>query len=140
MQLRRIYTTGNYIPMTAEAKKIETEELIKLIQEQIEDRKGERLVILDLKGLSTVTDYFMITTGNSTPHLKAIAEQTEVNLRKMGHKTYRKAGDAQSEWFVLDYVHIVVHIMSAEMRETYDLESLWNDAPVLFKSEEPSFD
>jgi ribosome-associated protein len=127
--------------MTAEAKKkIKTEELLTLIQDQIEDRKGEHLVILDLRGLSTVTDYFVIATGNSTPHLKAIAEQTEVNLRKLGHKTYRKAGDAQSEWFVLDYVHIVVHVMSAEMRETYDLESLWSDAPVLFKSEAPSFE
>ena len=117
-------------------RNVSTESLLKEIQAEIEDRKGEQLVILDMRDLSTVTDFFVLATGNSTPHLRALAEQTEVNLKKAGHKVFRKAGDNNSGWYVLDYVDVVVHIMSAETREFYDLESLWSDAPVFFRGED----
>lgn len=111
---------------------VSTEALLELIKEQIEDRKGENLKILDMRGLSTITDYFVIVSGNSTPHLRALAEQTEINLKKQGQRIFRMAGDNESGWFVLDYVDVVVHIMSYEARETYDLEALWSDAPVVY--------
>jgi len=121
---------------TTGERNVSTEALLKEIQEQIEDRKGEQLVILDMRDLSTVTDFFVLTTGNSAPHLRALAEQTEINLKKAGHPVYRKAGDNRSDWYVLDYVDVVVHIMSAESREFYDLETLWSDAPVIYRGED----
>ena len=108
---------------------VSTEALLKEIQEQIEDRKGEQLVILDMRDLSTVTDFFVFATGNSTPHLRALAEQTEINLKKAGHPVYRKAGDNESGWYVLDYVDVVVHIMLPATRDFYDLERLWSGVP-----------
>ena len=81
-----------------------------------------------------MTDYFVIVSGNSSPHLRALAEQTEISLKQMGHHVFRRAGENESGWFVLDYVDIVLHIMSDEMRERYDLEELWSDAPVVYRS------
>ena len=97
--------------------KVSTEALLELIKEQLEDRKGEDLVILDMRELSSVTDYFVIVSGNSSPHLRAMAEQTENNLKKQSQKVFRMAGDNFSGWFVLDYVDVVVHIMSYDARK-----------------------
>jgi ribosome-associated protein len=105
-----------------------TEATLARLREEIEDRKGEDLKVLDLGGLSTITDFFIIVTANSTPHLKALAENTELNLKRDAMPVYRKAGSAASGWVILDYVDVVVHIMSDEMRRFYDLETLWSDA------------
>jgi ribosome-associated protein len=108
-----------------------TEATLARLKEEIEDRKGENVKILDLRGLSTITDYFILVTGNSSPHLRALADQTEINLKRDKMPVYRKAGSAESGWVILDYVDVVLHIMSEEARSFYDLESLWSDAPEL---------
>jgi ribosome-associated protein len=68
-------------------------------------------------------------SGNSTPHLRALAEECEISLKNDGMKCYRKSGSAESGWILLDFVDVVVHFMTEETREYYALEQLWNDAP-----------
>jgi len=79
--------------------------------------------------VSTLADYFFFVSGTSAPHLKAIADSLDIELKKKGQPVYRRSGDAESGWLLLDYVDVVVHIMTIEARAYYDLESLWSDAP-----------
>ena len=89
---------------------------------------GENVVILDVHGLSTITDYYVIVTGTSSPHLKALATEVEHALEAEGRPCYRRAGKPESHWIVADYLDFVVHILMPEARKYYALERLWNDA------------
>ena len=93
--------------------------------------KGEDVVILDVHGLSSVTDYYLIATGNSSPHLKALATEVENAMESAGRTCYRRAGKPESQWVVADYLDFVVHIFTSETRGHYALERLWNDARVV---------
>jgi ribosome-associated protein len=86
-------------------------------------------VVLDLREISTFTDFFVICSGTSEPHLKAIAGEIESRLRQ-DHKTRPTAVDGfpASQWIVLDYMQVVVHVFHREKREFYSLEALWSDA------------
>jgi ribosome-associated protein len=86
------------------------------------------VVLLDVKGISPVTDFFVIATGTSTPHLKALANELEKSLGDVGAHCYRRAGTPESGWIVADYLDFVVHIFTQEQRDYYQLERLWNDA------------
>jgi ribosome-associated protein len=80
--------------------------------------------------VSSVTDYFVIVSGGGEPHLRAIADEVTGQLRQQHHLRPRAVdGDAAAAWQVLDYFDVIVHIMRADVREKYDLESLWGDAP-----------
>lgn len=81
--------------------------------------------------ISSVTDTYMIVTGLSTPHLKALYDEVQHALKKDGVHCYRKTGDAMCGWLVLDYVDLVIHIFSKEAREYYAIEELWETAPRL---------
>jgi len=89
-------------------------------------------VILDLRGISTFTDFFVICSATSEPHLKAIAGEIE-NRLKTDHKISAAAVDGfpASQWIVLDYLQVVTHVFHHEKREFYSLENLWGDAPRL---------
>ncbi len=86
------------------------------------------MVILDVRGLSTVTDYYVIATANNKPHLKALAGEVEESLEKEGTRAFRVGGTPESEWVVVDYFDAVIHLFTANTREYYGLESLWSDA------------
>lgn len=87
--------------------------------------------MLDVTGLSPVTDYYVIVTGNSSPHLKALLAEVEKALREHGVRCFRSAGTPESGWIVADYLDFVVHVFTAELRDYYQLERLWNDAKVV---------
>lgn len=94
--------------------------------------KAEDIQILDLRGLSSITDYFVICTGTSTPHLRAIRRDVaEKVAEELGEKPRSIDGDPESQWLVLDYVNVIVHLFNAEKRSHYGLETLWKDAPRL---------
>jgi ribosome-associated protein len=95
----------------------------------LEHKKGEDVVIVDVTGLSSVTDYFVICTGRNTPQIKALAQEVEQHLKRQGAACYRRAGTPESQWLVVDYLDTVVHIFSPETRTYYALEELWKDAP-----------
>ncbi len=111
---------------------MDSKKLALLCRKLAENKKAEQAVILDVRRLSSVTDYFVIVSGTSEPHLRAIAGEVTDKLRAE-HQLRPRAidGDGRAAWQVLDYFDVIVHIMRADARERYDLESLWGDAPRL---------
>jgi len=95
-----------------------------------DNKKAENLVVLDVRKLSTVTDFFVMATGTSEPHLRAIENEVLDGLRRDHDlKPVHTEGSAQSHWVVADFFDVIVHIMSADVRAHYDIEGLWADAP-----------
>jgi ribosome-associated protein len=103
-----------------------------LCRELADNKKAENIVILDVRKISSITDFFVIASGTSEPHLRAIVNEITDNLRDDHHIRARAVdGTLQATWQVLDYFDVIVHIMRTDVRERYDLESLWGDAPVV---------
>lgn len=112
------------------AKKKEKTELPNTIVNAIEELKGENIVCLDLRKLkNAVTDFFIICSGNSNTQVDAIANHiyNEVS-KKIKQKPWHSEGYQNAEWILLDYIDTVVHIFQKEIRDFYNLESLWADA------------
>ncbi len=102
--------------------------LAKLCRDIALDKKAEDVVVLDVTGISTVTDYLVVCSGNSEPHLKAIANEVIGRLRQIGRRPHAQDGFPASRWIVLDYSDVLVHIFHPETRARYGLEDLWSDA------------
>lgn len=103
-----------------------------LCRDLAENRKAEDISILDVRQLSSVTDYFVIASGTSEPHLRAIVDEISDKLRDEHHLRPRAIdGTFQAAWIVLDYFDVIVHVMRRDVRDRYDLETLWGDAPRL---------
>ena len=109
---------------------MDSKQLALLCRELADNKKAENIVILEVRELSSVTDFFVICTGTSEPHLRAIVEEITDKLREQ-HALRPRAmdGTLQTAWVVLDFFDVIVHVMRAEIREHYDLEGLWGDAP-----------
>ncbi len=111
---------------------MDSKKLALLCRELAENRKAEEVTILDVGKLSSITDYFVIATGSSEPHLRAIMNEITERLRDEFDLQPRAIdGDFQASWQVLDFFDVIVHVMRKEAREKYDLEGLWGDAPKL---------
>ncbi len=109
---------------------MDSRKLALLCREFADNKKAEDIVILDVRELSSVTDYFVIATGSSEPHLRAIMDEITDTLREDFHLRPRAVdGTLQTAWIVLDYFDVIVHVMRQDVRERYDLETLWGDAP-----------
>ena len=109
---------------------MDSKKLALLCREFADNRKAEDIVILDVRELSSVTDYFVIASGTSEPHLRAIVEEITSKLRE-DHELRPRAvdGTMHTAWVVMDYFDVIVHVMKQDVRERYDLETLWGDAP-----------
>jgi ribosome-associated protein len=117
-------------------KKINTDELIAEIIKGIDDVKGEDVQLLDLREIeNTVCDYFIICSGNSNTQVKAISGSIQKIVSKsLKDKPWHIEGEVNSEWVLMDYVNVVVHVFQKQIREYYDIESLWGDAKITKKS------
>ena len=93
------------------------------------ERKAHDVVILDLRGISTATDYFVIAGGTSDVQVKAIAEHVLDELKKESVRPEHLEGLRGGRWVLLDYVDFVVHVLHPQARDFYQLENLWGDAP-----------
>ena len=114
------------------AKKInsELEKLLKLCEEIAYDRKAENIIRLDLSEVSAVSDYFILCTAASDPHIRAVAERIQRGvLEKLKVKPVHVDGSPESGWIIVDFGNVMVHVMTASSRDLYQLEELWNDAP-----------
>lgn len=111
---------------------IKSEQLARLCAQYAANKKAEDIIALDLRGISTFTDFFVICTGTSEPHLKAIASELQERL-KLDHGVTPMAVDGYptSQWVIADYSDVIVHIFHPEKRGLYCLEDLWSDAPRL---------
>ncbi len=105
------------------------QEIIKKVVGFLEDRKAEDIVALDLRELSNIADCFIIATGANKPHLKALYDGLRRLFKDAGFKGYHNVGVPDSGWMIMDYQGVMVHIFERELREFYDLEKLWKDAP-----------
>jgi len=109
---------------------MDSRKLALLCREFADNRKAEDIVILDVRELSSVTDYFVIASGTSEPHLRAIVDEITDKLREEHHLRPKAIdGTLQAAWVVLDFFDVIVHVMRQDVRERYDLETLWGDAP-----------
>lgn len=95
----------------------------------LEDKKGQDVVILDISRISILADYFVIATGRSLIHVKALADEVEKKLIEEGFTLRGKEGYDEARWVLLDFYDIIVHIFHGPDREYYMLERLWADAP-----------
>ena len=109
---------------------MDSKKLALLCQKFADDKKAEDVIALDVRKLSSVADYFVICSGTSEPHLRAISDAITNGLRDE-HDLRPRAidGTLQTAWIVMDYFDVIVHVMKADVREKYDLEALWSDAP-----------
>lgn len=103
-------------------------ELAKICARVALDAKAEDLVILDVRGISSFTDYFVIMNGRSTRHVQGLAETIEQEMRSKRVNTSHAEGIQEGMWVLLDFDDVVVHIFYHEQRKFYDLEGLWHDA------------
>jgi ribosome-associated protein len=93
------------------------------------DKKALDLVVLDVQGLSSVTDYFLVCSGRSAPHLASIIDAIREALRAEGVRPLHAEGVVDSGWVLLDYGDVLMHVFLEETRRYYALERLWGDAP-----------
>jgi len=93
------------------------------------DRKAENVLALDLRGISSATDYFVLATGRSDIQVRAIAEHIMEELRKSGVRPLHVEGLDRARWVLMDFVDFVVHVLHPQARDFYQLELLWGDAP-----------
>jgi len=100
------------------------------------DRKANNVVVLDLRGLSSVADFFVICSGNSDTHVEGIADIIEEKLAEHGAKLWHREGGRGATWILLDYIDVIVHIFTEDARDFYSLERLWGDAAKVTYDEE----
>ena len=105
-----------------------SEELANKIVSILESKKGSDIDVIDVVDKTTLADYFIIVTGNSTTQIKALADEVEYVLKNedqiMADHVEGRSGD---KWILIDFKDVVVHVMHPELRASYDLESLWDD-------------
>jgi len=109
---------------------MDSRKLALLCRTLADNKKAEDIVILDVRELSSVTDYFVLASGTSEPHLRAIVDEITDKLRDEHNLKPRAIdGTFQAAWVVLDFFDVIVHVMRHDVRQRYDLEGLWGDAP-----------
>jgi ribosome-associated protein len=110
----------------------EGEELAKACVKAAEEIQAEKIRVWDMRGVSNLTDYMIVCSGSSMPHLRAIMREIAgIVENESGAKPCNAEGKADSRWVVLDYIDVMVHVMHEEMRDFYGLEELWADAKEL---------
>lgn len=104
---------------------------LKTIINAIKDKLGENIVVLDIKKVSTISEYFIIASADNERKVSAIAKNVEDEMKNISHFASSKEGYDTQKWIVLDYGECIVHIFKNEERDFYDLERLWKDAPYI---------
>ena len=109
---------------------LDGKELVRAVCRHADDKAAEDIVVLDLNGISTIADYFVICSGTSLPHIRAVKDAIVDGLQKDdGMRSQPADGKMESHWLVLDYGDVLVHVFYPEKREYYAIEDLWSDAP-----------
>ena len=106
-----------------------TDRKVRLAAQAALDRKAVDLVVLDVQGLSSVTDYFLVCSGRSTTHAASIVESIRAALKTAEVRPLHAEGTPESGWMLLDYGDVLVHVFLGDTRVYYALERLWGDAP-----------
>lgn len=105
--------------------------LLDLIAQTLFDKKGSNILALDVRGISTMTDYLVIAEGNADRHVKALADALLSALEPLCGHPLRREGLHFADWAILDYGDIIIHLFVPELREYYALERLWRDGKIV---------
>lgn len=97
----------------------------------LDKHKAEDIQVLDVSGITTIADYFLLASGGSANQVKSLSDYVEEELAKAGKQPLRNEGYASGDWIMLDYGDVLVHVFRRETREFYDLERLWADAKMM---------
>src|SRR5580692_6014776 len=111
--------------------KYDLKKALNLIAQTIYDKKGVNILALDVRGISTLTDYVIIAEGSVDKHVTAIAEAILDSLHEVGFECTQKEGMVIGDWVVLDFLNIMVHLFMPGQRDKYHLEDLWKDSQIL---------
>lgn len=104
---------------------------LNLIAQTLFDKKGFNILVLDVRDISTMTDFCVIAEGNVDRHVKALAMTLRDAMKEQGRTFCHMEGDHNADWIVMDFGDIIVHLFTPEMREKYDLEGLWKKSQVV---------
>jgi ribosome-associated protein len=116
------------VQIRAEQRQLEPAQIARLAVDVASDKKATDIVLLDLQGVSSITDYFVICTGNNPRQIRAIASAIDEKMSEVGLSAFHREGAPDSGWLLLDYSDVIVHIFSPKEREYYRLERLWSNA------------
>jgi len=105
---------------------MKNDELKQLAIDALEEMKAEDITVLDVKGKTSITDWVIVATGTSSRHVKSIANNVVVATKAAGHPPLGSEGEVDGEWVLVDLGDVIVHIMQRQVRQYYDLESLWS--------------
>lgn len=106
---------------------MDSKKLVDKIVEIMQDKKAKDINIIDIHNITVIADYFVICSGTSTTHIKAIADEIDFKLNEIGLEAYHKEGYDTATWILLDYADVVIHVFHQEDRSFYNLERLWSD-------------
>jgi ribosome-associated protein len=106
---------------------VEPDKIAKKIADVLEDKKAKDIRIVDIKELSTLADYFVLSSGTSVTHIKMLSDEVEKRMEEENVKILHREGYNSARWILIDYGSVVVHIFHEEDRDFYNLERLWSD-------------
>jgi ribosome-associated protein len=115
----------------AKATTADSRRLAAMAARAASSKQAERITVIDVRELITITDYFVICSGASERQVTTIADEVVKELKEKGVPPVRREGESGAGWQLIDFVDLVVHVFSEEAREFYRLETLWADAPVV---------
>lgn len=122
-------TTTDQFTSVSDQKTSDSSLLIDTITEALQDKKAKDIVLLDVRELTTLTDFFIVCHGTSETQIRALASNVlEETKKKIGEHAWKQEGMDARRWIIIDYVNVVVHIFSQEKRDFYGIERMWNDA------------
>ena len=110
---------------------METLELVKKVVNALEDKKAEDITVIDIHGISSIADYFVIANGSNANQLAAMQDAVDETMYTNGVHSKQVEGNSNSTWILMDYQDIIVHLFSKEDRLFYDLERIWKDGTVI---------
>lgn len=105
---------------------MQTKTLLKIVKEVLDERKGQNITVLDVEGKTSITDYMILVTSSSTRHAKALSDYVLTKIKANGVTPLGVEGQQGADWVLLDLGDIILHVMTAQAREFYQLEKLWS--------------
>ncbi len=106
---------------------MQTEQLLPIVIDALEDLKAQEIKVLDVRGMSSITDYMIIASGSSNRQVAAIADNVTKKVKEQGYRPLGEEGANEGEWVLVDLGDIIVHVMQPQVRDFYQLEKLWGE-------------